>query len=139
MKKFSPILAVALALVLVTSVMAYVNFQVALSKSQLEVDEKFFVNWMWGNSAESVVFTTTIPAGIYLNWTDDCRTGEGCEITHTMYDSHTGGQSVVADAKALEIGSFTLITNYCESDGECGHIEVTVNAGHQIFFPIISR
>lgn len=139
MKKFSLVIAVVAALVLVTGVLATVNFQVVLSKDQVQVDEKFFVNWIWGNTADSVVYTTTVPAGIYLNSNDDCRAGNGCEITYTMYNSHTGGQSVVTDAKALEIGSFTLITDFCESDGECGHIEVNVDAGHQIFLPVISR
>jgi len=108
------------------------HFRFISYKTDVLANERFILNWVWdnlSNPASSVTFTVTVPSGISLNYnSEQCRSGNGCEITYTMYKGVGAGQTMVADAFGLYPGQYTLATRYSEVNGSSGvqMINITV-------------
>lgn len=105
------------------------RFHFQATKTSVTVEEKFFLNWIWensGNPATQVTFTTNIPKGISLNWNNECQSGNGCQITYTMYKGSGAGQTITTDARGLQSGTYLLTTNFRETGGFSGTQSISI-------------
>src|SRR3990167_6834263 len=88
---FSLVLAVVSTMVVVKNVSGVSDIPVTpvsfmASKTDVAVNERFFLNWIWNtlsNPASSLKLDIHIPNGIYFNWNDECKSGNGCNVSRS--------------------------------------------------------
>ena len=112
-----------------------------INQSQTIINQKFFINWIWSTTninVKSISIKTQIPAGIYINYNDACRSGNGCLIEKTLVNSGTFGQTMVTDGKGLKAGTYDIITSYNQSDSKTGIIHYSLKVSGIAITPVPS-
>lgn len=113
-------------------------FQFFASKSTVLVREKFTLNWVWdtlSTTAQDLTMVITVPPGISLNWTEECRWGTGCQVVHKLYNTGTASQTVVTDAEAFFPGYYLISTYFEQSDGLKATQSAYIHAGTAPILP----